>query len=137
MYIKEVLDPEYGGFPFIVEADLIVTDGTHELLCYFYDLNKEVKKGAKVQYISTLEADPIMRAATKEYAIKKDKNSHYGFSLQGELVNVNERIMKIGDLEIEFDGNLYKGAAKGDFIRFNVNRLDCALEQDYKIKEQI
>jgi hypothetical protein len=49
MIIKEIINPERSEEDgVIIEADIIVTDGKHELLCYFYMLGLKYDFGGNI-----------------------------------------------------------------------------------------
>lgn len=122
MFIKEVKNfNEY-------EADLIISDGTYEILCYFdaFPPIKNIEKGTNVKGLSTFLAEDIIRADRMEYAINK-KEDFYSYQLQGEVLSIDKPIIGIGDIKLELDAPLPGDIAVGEYVQFNVMRLDCLL----------
>ena len=127
MYIKQIIDPETHGYGSITEADIVVTDGEYELMCYYYDINGEVKEGMPVKEVSTLFAVDIMRLDEKKYLVQKNhgKGEHYSYYLHGKVLDKTVPLIGIGELVIELDAPLPKDIEQGEFVEFKVGRLDC------------
>lgn len=124
MFIKHIV--QFDNFS--KEADIITTDGKFELLCYCHPTDMP-KLNQKVNNIRTFLAQNIMIALNREYAILKD-NGYYGYHLQGELVYLNEHeiIVNIGELELFLDEYPPNDINVGEFIEFDVERLDCEID---------
>ena len=119
MFIKRIdsFDNDSG------EADLIVTDGIHELLCYCCPFENESEIMPNIKLIESFLCENIMRVDDKEYLIVKHK-SFYSYHLQGQVLDINKHIVCIGKIIINLDRPLPKDIKNGDFIEFDVLRLD-------------
>ncbi len=123
MHVQQIKDYD----DFSNEADIIVTDGTFELLCYCYPA-EIYKVGTQVQEISSLFAKDIMRVSNSDYLVIKLINDHYAYHLQGEVVETTKPIIRIGGLKIILDTPFAKDIKSGEFVELDVYRLDCAIE---------
>jgi len=121
MYIKEFKDFDSDSG----EADVIVTDGLHELMCYCHPINN-TKVGTIVEKVSTLFAENIMRVDSQKYLIKKE-SEHYAYLLQGKVLSCDEPLIGIGELIVELDKPLPKDIKQGEFVELEVYRLDCVV----------
>ncbi len=110
-------------------VDMIVTDGEHEIICYQYfsDPIKEKIEGKKVCEVTSLLAKNIMLSENDKYLISKG-NSYYEYHLQGEVIETDKPIIGIGKIIIKLDQPLPKDIMKGQYIEFEVSRLDCIIE---------
>lgn len=131
MFIKNII--QFDNFS--KEADIITSDGKFELLCYCHPTDMP-NVNQKVNKIRTFLAQNIMIALTHEYAISK-VNSYYGYHLQGELAYLNEHeiIVRIGELELFLDEYPPNDINVGEFIEFDVERLDCEIDLTSIIKK--
>ncbi len=122
MYIKQIKDfDQYSN-----EADIIVTDGQYELMCYCHPADVYDSK-AKVSEIIALFAQDIIRIDSEDSKIIKLKD-YYSYQLQGKIVNKNVPIVCIGELTIKLDTSTPKDLKEGEYIQFNVERLDCIVK---------
>ena len=122
MFVKEIKNYD----DFSNEADIIVTDGTYEVLCYCHPA-EFYEKGSTVQEILSLFAKDIMRISDKMYEVKKLEDDYYAYHLQGEVIKIDKPIIRIGGLEIVLDSPLAKDIKLGEFIEFDVYRLNCEI----------
>ncbi len=120
MYIKKILDyDDFSG-----EADIIVTDGVHEIMCYCHPIeNPQVNQNVKS--ISTLAADKIMTAPYEEPNVKKTDESYYSYDLIGKIINIDESLISIGELIIKLDGYLPGDIQVGDIVKLYAVRMDA------------
>ena len=108
------------------EADIIVSDGKFDLLCYYFPTKKNFL-GTKVERISSLFAKNIMRVTDKECFTQKSKD-HFAYHLCGEVIDTDKPLIRIGKMIIELDYPLPKDIEKGEYVEFEVERLDCEIE---------
>ena len=128
MIIKEVLT--YDGDNY---AQFIVSDGTYDLLCVCTPVTlpsgfNEPKKGMDISEIVAFAPDGmnvkrIRDDKNKVYMIKKGKNP-LNYHLQSKVIDKEIGLVRIGNLIIETD-ELPEDVVNGDFIEFEVDRLDC------------
>ena len=109
------------------EADLLITDGEHELLCYYdtYPPIKEIKIGTLVTEISSFFAKYIMRTKQKFFISKED--DYYSYSLCGELIQIDKPIVKIFNFNVVLDAKIPNDIRLGEFIEFKVQRLEVSI----------
>lgn len=124
MIIKRIKDFDDDS----LEADLIIADNdnNYELLCYCHPSNGCYESKKKIS-ITTLFANNIVKVHSCEYLIQK-LNDYYSYCLQAEVIDKNLPKVCIGKIIIELDMPLPKDINLGDFIRFNVSRLNCFIE---------
>ena len=108
------------------EADIIVSDGTFDLTCYCHPSDL-YKAGTEVKLITSLFTKNIMRAENEEFSIFKLKD-FYAYHLQGKIMDLTKSNVCIGNLEITIDGSIPNDIKSGEFIEFDVLRLDCCID---------
>lgn len=121
MYIKQV--KSYDSFS--GEADIIVSDGVYELLCYYHPA-ENIDLGAEVKEISSLFAKDVTRAECKEYLIQKEEG-YYSYHLQGKVIDTEIPMICIGNINIELDYPIAKDIKIGDYVELKVHRLNCII----------
>ena len=121
MFVKGIKDYD----KFSNEADVIVSDGQYDILCYCYQTSYHCI-GNKVENITSLFACEIMRVDNNNFCIDK-LDTYYSYHLQGEVVNIEKPVIRIGNLYINIDSHLPKDIKKGEWIELKVERLDCSL----------
>lgn len=117
MYIKEIKDYDIDA----LEADIIVTDGQYEIMCYAQPFGNKEKKSFK---LFAFDCSDVMRAIENKYMINKDVESYYGYSLQGKLFDMEKRLVSIGKIIIELEDIIPKDIKQNEFIEFKVLRID-------------
>lgn len=122
MFIKEIIDYD----KFSNEADLVISDGKYEVLCYCFQIDKS-KPDNKVDSICSLFAHDCMIARQAEFKVEK-LSDYYSYHLQGEIIDVKELKIRIGELIIVLDSPLPKDLKNGDYVEFCVDRLDCIVK---------
>ncbi len=120
MFVKEIYDyDEFSG-----ELDLIVSDGKNNLLCYC--IGGDVKLFSTIREITTFLVQNIMRAESAKSLIQKC-DDYYAYHLQGKVVEKISPIVCVGNINIILDTPLAKDIKIGDYIEFDVKRLDCRI----------
>lgn len=110
------------------EADLLVTDGAHDLLCYYdtYPPIHNIDIGKKISKLSSLYACNVVRAELCQPLIQKGDDV-YSYFLRGQVIRTNPLpVIKIYDLFVEVDTQLPKDISVGEFVEFRVQRLDAS-----------
>ena len=102
------------------EADVVVSDGQHEILCYAQPFENNNTSFVLLAF----DDDNIMRALKNTYVVEKSKEDHYGYKLQGKLVDLKKRLVAIGDIVIELGNGIPKDIKENEFIEFTVVRVD-------------
>jgi hypothetical protein len=120
MFIKRIysFDEDSG------EADLIVSDGTYDVLCFCSLFQNELHIMPEIKEVETFMCDDIMRVDIEEYMILK-KTDYYSYHLQGKVLDVDKHIVSVGNIIIKLDKPIPKDIKNYEFIEFDVLRLDC------------
>ena len=121
MFVKEIKDYDI----FSDEADIIISDGKYDLLCYCFPTEMP-KKGQTIKTVTALFAKNIMRVKDNGFIIKKMTN-YYAYHLQAEVIDSSTPKICIGDIIIYLDSSLPKDIKEGEHIELSVDRLDCTL----------
>lgn len=108
------------------EADIIVSDGMFDLLCYCYP-SMPYSKGTVIESITTFLAQNIIRAKQKECLVFKLMD-YYAYHLQGKIIDLEKRIVCVGKLKVIIDGSIPDDIQQGEFVEFDVQRLDCSID---------
>ncbi len=130
MEIKRIIEYEYNY------AEYEVTDGMHSLICMCLSVplkhGKEPQVGmkiAKLYAFSFGETINIGIADCKECDIQK--KNYFGYELRGSVLDVNKAIIKIFGFMVDLSDyypNGFGNVAKiGDYVTFQVDRLDCTI----------
>lgn len=108
------------------EAEIIVTDGEHDLLGYYYDTNlppDQIKAGTLVREVSSFLAGNIFRAEAPCWIRKGE--GYFSYLLCGKVVKLSRNsIVKVFDFSIELDTQLPGDIREGEFVEFETMRLD-------------
>ena len=119
MFVKEIKDYDILSN----EADIIISDGKYELLCYCFQ-TEMLKKGQAIKAVKSFFAKNIMRLEANEFLIKK-LEGYYSYHLQGEVVDSKIPKIRIGNLIISLDAPLPKDIKEKEYVEFSVDRLEC------------
>lgn len=104
------------------EAEVIVSDGAYEMLCYAYPTDA-IEIGMYVSGLSACLCDNISRAAEQHCAVSKPA-PYFAYSLTGRVFSKQDRIVQVGGLKIELDAHLPNDISDGEYVSFDVLRLD-------------
>ncbi|MCP4745962.1 MAG: hypothetical protein GY874_07450 [Desulfobacteraceae bacterium] len=106
-----------------LEAEVIITDGQFELLCFSHPFEK--KKGEQLtEPLTALDPDKIVKLGTPSSHIEKLGNT-FDYLIAGKLIRKKSGYMRLGDIIIEIDSHAIPGDIKeDDYISFRCNRLD-------------
>lgn len=134
MQIKEILQYDWNY------AEYIVTDGMYDLLCMCNSVplpdNIPPQVGMKISSIyafsyAEIEITKITNQENKNFYIDKGK-SYFAYQLCGKIIDVKKALVQVYNfiisLEYQFIDGLPFDYLEGDFIAFNVDRLDCFIE---------
>lgn len=124
MFIKRIdsFDEDSG------EAYLIVSDGTYDVMCYCSLFQNKSQIIPEIKQIETFFCDGIMRAYDENFLIAKKKD-YFSYHLQGKVLDVDKRIVSVGNIIINLDMPLPKDIKNNEFIEFDVLRLDCYIRE--------
>ena len=125
MVIKQIVSfDEASG-----EADLLLSDGKNELLCYCQLLWTPTPTDAAMIEIETFGADGIVIADSREEKIEKTDDGFFSYRLQGRVTQTVPPEIAIGGLRITLDKPLPKDIKQGDFVALTAPRLDCLVDE--------
>jgi len=106
------------------EADVFVSDGYFNLLCYLHPADK-VQVGQIVDVIDSLYCSNIIRSTNREYHI--EKKEIYSYELTARVVDRKKQLVKVGDILIYLDAAIPGDIMNDEFISFSVLRLDATI----------
>lgn len=107
------------------EADILVSDGHYQLLCYVYPV-KAISVKQNVRCISGFACSNITRIEHDNYdAIKLSQ--YYAYELHAKVVSRKENVVSIGALRIYLDTVIPGDICDNDYVSFSVMRLDAVL----------
>ena len=92
------------------------------MLCYAYPTDT-IEIGMYVSGLSACLCDNISRAAEQHCAVSK-LASYFAYSLTGKVSSKQDRIAQVGGLKIELDAHLPNDISDGEYVSFDVLRLD-------------
>ncbi|MDR0587902.1 MAG: hypothetical protein LBG61_02855 [Burkholderiales bacterium] len=105
------------------EAELIVSDGNIELLCFSQPCNKKVNESID-SLIYCFDAEDIQKSDERIAYTNKD-DSYFGYSMCCNLLDLKDKIVQIGEIKLCLEGEEFPGdLVEGDYVKFNVSRLD-------------
>ena len=117
MEIKEILDYDINA----KEADILISDGQNEILCYAYPFEN---KNHNNFMLETFMAKDVMRIEEKRSSIIKSSSEYYAYKLCGKVIDLEKRLISIGEIVIQLEDIIPKDIIKNDFIEFSVMRID-------------
>ena len=118
MYIQDVLRFDKSG----KEAELIVSDGAYEVLCYACPIDA-VKAGMTISGLSGFSCTNVVRAIEQHYAVSK-LPPYFAYSITGKLISKQKGIVQVGNLKISLDAYIPNDLSDGEYVSFDVLRLD-------------
>ncbi len=132
MEIKYILEYDYNY------AEYKVTDGKYDIICMCLSVplenNNEPKIGMKVECLYAFSyKDTIKLNVSKsgKCYIKKDLKNYFKYKLCGVVVDSINAIIKVFDFVIDLKEDYPTGfdttIKKGDYVEFEVDRIDCIL----------
>lgn len=116
MFIKEIIDYDRNTG----EADVLITDAQYEILCYAYPFENKNKQFT----LNTFMAKAVKHIDAREYKVKKSTDGYYSYFIQGEVVDIKSRLVKVGDIFIALEDVIPKDIKTQDFIEFSTLRID-------------
>lgn len=106
-----------------LEAEVTVSDGRFELVCFSQPFNYMVNDVVKT-WLYGYKVSNVIREQNKEFKVEK-LYDFFDYSLTGKLANKEESIVEIGNIKIEVQNADLPGDIEGgDYISFNCKRID-------------
>lgn len=119
MYIRSIASYEKDDN----EADIYVTDGDFQVLCYVSDM-KTLKSNEAVSLVCAYGCSNVQLSDVKHFELHK-LHDHYAYSFVGRILSKSNRLICIGKINIELDTEIPNDCSIGDYVEFSVIRLDC------------
>lgn len=118
MYIKEILHYDEESR----EADVFISDGQFELLCYVHPYIPDGFDKLKSP-LSAYMTENVMRALENAYKTEKLQSGYYSYRLHGKIIDLQKRLVAVGHIIIELENVIPKDIGEGEFIEFTVMRI--------------
>lgn len=118
MHIQTVLHFDKEGR----KAEVIVSDGEYELLCYAFPI-AAVEIGMPVSGLSGFSCSDVVRAENPYCAVTK-LPSYFAYHMTGILFSKQKRTVRVGGLEISMDAHIPNDLSDGEYVSFDVQRVD-------------
>lgn len=118
MYIQDILHFDKGG----KETEVVVSDGVYEVLCYAFPIDA-VRTGMTINVLTGYSCSNIIRAVKQHCAVSK-LSPYFAYRLIGKVFSKQERIIHVGDLKISLDAYIPNDISDGEYVSFDVQRLD-------------
>ena len=66
----------------------------------------------------------IMRALEPGSAVNKTDDGYYAYKLQGKIIDLENRIVTVGDIKIMLENSIPNDIKVNEYIEFDVLRID-------------
>lgn len=134
MYIKKILEYDYNY------ANYMVSDGFNEVKCLCISVplpnDREPQVGMEVLkiYVFTvnkLEIMKVLEEKDKKFYLSKTPLIGFEYKIIARIVDCKKAIVEVFNfkisLEFEYEQGFSEDFKNGDFIEFEVDRLDCEI----------
>ena len=136
MKIKRILEYDYNY------AEYIVTDGKYDMVCMCLSVplenDNEPKIGMKVENLYAFSYNDIIKlkiSNNHKCYIQKVPNKYFKYKLCGIVIDSINALIKIFDFIIDLKNDYPNGfdavIKKGEYVEFEVDRIDCTLTEKY------
>lgn len=105
------------------EALLVITDGVHTLTAFSQPCSKSPEDTVE-EVLYAFDTKKIMLKEGKDKPYIKQKNGDLQHEILGIMLDVENKILQVGDILIEIDTDLPGGLQIGDHVEFTCERLD-------------
>ncbi len=120
MFIKRICNIDNNAH----EADMIVSDGDFDILCYSFDFQNKQINGFQ---LSPMDYDEVYITDEKEYKINNFGKSKYNYQMQCKIIDVENGIVELFGIKISLGKYLPGDLRNDDWISFKCYRLDIYL----------
>lgn len=110
------------------EADILVTDGEYQLLCYAQPFSLEECQ-TEVAALYAFGCENIVKSKNCAVNIVK-QTDYYAYELSAEVLSKVERTVKLGQLVLHLDAALPGDIPNGDYVTFRLQRIDAIIEKN-------
>ena len=134
MYIKKILEYNYNY------ANYMVSDGNKEVKCLCLSVplpnDREPQVGMEVLKIyaftvNKLEIMKVLKEKDKNFYISKTPLIGFDYKIKARIVDCKKAVVEVFNftisLEFEYENGFSEDFKNGDFIEFEVDRLDCKI----------
>ena len=107
------------------EAELVVSDGTHECLAFSQPCNVQLNHILN-KPLHAVDVENLMRVddQNKNEIIKRTDESYFSHYCIARVVRMDEPVVSVGRILIEIEGAIPGWAKEDDLIEFKCSRLD-------------
>lgn len=109
------------------EADVIVTDGQYQLLCYANPV-QSIQCREQVAGLFSFGCENIVKSEHCAVNIVK-QTDYYAYELSAEVLSKVEGTVKMGQLVLQLDAPVPGDVQTGDYVTFKVQRIDATTEK--------
>ncbi len=104
------------------EADIIISDGQFEILCFCHPCS--LQEGQEITWsLYPFNADNIMRPFEKTYKVEKILNDYFAYNFIGKLIDKKKGIVIVGKIKFML-GGIPQDIEEYEFISFSCCRVD-------------
>lgn len=105
------------------EAEVIVSDGCIEVLCFSHPFKKEINSVLE-DPIYCFNTENVILAQEQSVSVYKS-NNHFAYSLRGKLVDKKNKLVYLGNITLCLeDAYISNDILESSYIEFDVSRLD-------------
>jgi hypothetical protein len=107
------------------EAELIVSDGTHECLVFSQPCNVQLNENV-IEPLHAMDVENLMKVVDQDMNenIKRTNESYFSHYCVARVVRMDESVVSVGDIIIQLEGAIPSWAKEGDLVGFKCSRLD-------------
>jgi len=107
------------------EAELIVSDGTHECLAFSQPCNVQLNQVLN-KPLHAVDVENLMKLLDQDNneIIKRINESYFSHYCVARVLSMDESVVSVGGILIEIEGAIPGWATQGDLIEFKCSRLD-------------
>ncbi|MBD2301376.1 hypothetical protein H6G80_19680 [Nostoc sp. FACHB-87] len=105
------------------EALLHITDGVYECAAFCQPCNKCIGYFIEEPLLSFNSQYPVLETINKTPYISR-KKSGFAHEILGQVISVEENLVRVGNIIIELDVNLPGDININDLVKFTCARLD-------------
>lgn len=105
-----------------LEAEVVVTDGESEIICFAHPLNYKVDSDLE-EPIYCFDVVDLVKSDEEVHMIEK-LDGHFEYRFTGQLIDKQLETVEVGQFLLELDANWPGDIKNGDFVSFVSKRLD-------------
>lgn len=106
-----------------LEAEVSITDGINELVCFSHPCNLTVNQRIK-EPVHCFNNKNVVRADNDNCHIEKQKYS-LAYNISGKLIDIKNNLVKVGEIVVQLEsGAIPKDILEDEYISFYCQRID-------------